>query len=173
MAKANDIVKLASGEESQPDVNEGALSITERLKRFEEAEKRLKQREAELDAREAALEAVDKEGYGLRPAESAFLGSGWDFEVGPVNPRHTIPIKKVKCADETEAIRWYVATTPHPEKPGKQVDPVTFPLKATCLSRDRELGIRREHRKAYLRRRIENGEALTPAEIIELDGETL
>ncbi len=66
------------------------------------------------------------------------VGDGYEFEVSPAKKDSPLQVKRIRACDESEAIRWYVATTPSPENPGKQVDPVKHPLTAKCLDAKRE-----------------------------------
>lgn len=114
---------------------EPQVSLEDRLAKLEAAEAAMKAREEALTAREESLLA-QKDSSALRPirpSEAVTIGNGYKFEVSPVNPAHNLPKKEIECCDESEAIRWYVATTSDPEKPGKQLDPVKYQLTVKCL----------------------------------------
>lgn len=124
----SDAKKTDKAAEPQP-------SLEERLAKLEAAEAAMKAREEALQAREESLLA-QKDSSALRPirpSEAVTIGNGYKFEVSPANPTDNLPKKEIDCCDESEAIRWYIATTSDPEKPGKQLDPVKYQLKVKCL----------------------------------------
>lgn len=141
-------------------------SIEERLARLEKAEAELKAREAALSEREASIEAQKDSGAArpVRPSEAVCVGDGYEFTVSPKKDGSPLPTKKVRACDESEAIRWYVATTPSPENPAKQVDPVKHELVAKCTDSKRIEKQKRALYLASLRAKAERGGDLTNEE---------
>jgi hypothetical protein len=148
-----------------------APSLEERLAKLEQAEASLREREKALEAREESLANAKDSGAvrPVRPSEAVCVGEGYEFEVKPTKADSTLPTKTISCCDESEAIRWYVATTPSPENAGKQVDPVKHPLKATCLDARRESQRKQTLMLANLRAKAERGNMLTAQEQAMLD----
>lgn len=141
-------------------------SIEERLARLEQAEAQLKEREAKLSEREASLEAQKDSGATrpVRPSEAVCVGDGYEFTVSPKKDGSALPTKKVRACDESEALRWYVATTASPENPAKQVDPVKHELVAKCTDPKRLDRQRNALLLASLRAKAERGGDLTNEE---------
>lgn len=141
-------------------------SIDERLARLEQAEAQLKEREAKLSEREASLEAQKDSGATrpVRPSEAVCVGDGYEFTVSPKKDGSSLPTKKVRACDESEALRWYVATTASPENPAKQVDPVKHELVAKCTDPKRLDRQRNALLLASLRAKAERGGDLTNEE---------
>lgn len=141
-------------------------SIEERLARLEQAEAQLKEREAKLSEREASIEAQKDSGAArpVRPSEAVCVGDGYEFTVSPKKDGSPLPSKKVQACDESEALRWYVATTASPENPAKQVDPVKHELVARCTDPKRLDRQRNALLLASLRAKAERGGDLTNEE---------
>lgn len=152
-----------------------AGSIEERLARLEAAEKALKEREAKLSEREKELESQADSGATrpVRPSEIVHIGDGWEFTVSCRKAGSSLPTKKIKCVDESEALRWYVATTSDPENPTKQIDPLKHPLQAVCTDPKRLERQRATIRIASLRAKLENGGQLTSSEFDEVQAADL
>lgn len=141
-------------------------SIEERLARLEKAEAELKAREAALSEREASIEAQKDSGAArpVRPSEAVCVGDGYEFTVSPKKAGSPLPTKTVRACDESEAIRWYVATTASPENAAKQVDPVKHELVAKCTDAARLNRQRQALYLASLRAKAERGGDLTNEE---------
>jgi hypothetical protein len=146
-------------------------TMEERMKRLEVAEAALKEREKAVKEQEEALAAQKDSGAQrpIRPSEAVTFGEGYKFEVGPIAANTGLPRKEIECCDESEALRWYVATTSSPKHPGKQVDPVAFPLQVKCLDPRREEDRKISLRIAMIRAKSERGNALTKEEESILD----
>jgi len=150
-------------------------SIEARLARLEAAEKALKDRESELDKREKELANVADSGATrpVRPSEIVHVGDGWEFTVSCRKAGVNLPTKKIQAADETEALRWYVATTSDPDKPTKQIDPLKYPLQAVCTDPKRLDRQRATLRLASMRAKLEGGGNITDQEFEELQAADL
>jgi hypothetical protein len=133
----------------------------------------IKAKLAEAEAKVAELTRSQEEGANqksVRPSENVVKGDGYKFEVGPRNDKTGLAKKHIVCCDESEAIRWYIATTEDPTRRGKQVDPVKVPLMAVCVDRKRrEEEIKKQKRRAFLRGKIDNGHPISNDEIAELE----
>lgn len=151
------------------------LSQEERLARLEAAEAALKERERAIAEKEESLRAAEDSSAvrPVRPSEAVCVGDGYEFEVVPLKASSGLPTKRVRACDESEAIRWYVATTASPENPGKQVDPVKHPLAATSKDPRREERKKQALILASLRAKAERGNMLTEAEQALLDADDL
>lgn len=137
-----------------------------------ELEKRFAQKEAELDAmREKLVAQQDSNAVRpIRPSEAVTIGEGYEFEVSPAKADSPLPTKKIRCCDESEAIRWYIVTTSDPDKPSKQVDPVRHPLRAKCLDEARRMEVRaKAHRAAMIRAKVARGASLSMEEEAEYE----
>jgi hypothetical protein len=147
------------------------LSLEERLARLEAAEASLREREKAVNEREESLKAAEDSGAvrPVRPSEAVCVGDGYEFEVSPAKADSTLPAKRIRCCDESEAIRWYVATTASPENAGKQVDPVKHPLRAVCKDPRRDERRKQALLLASLRAKSERGNMLTEEEQAMLD----
>lgn len=145
---------------------EQQASIEERLAKLEQAEAALKARESALSEREASLEARKDSSATrpVRPSEAVCVGDGYEFTVSPKKDGSPLPMKTVRACDESEALRWYVATTPSPENPTKQVDPVKHELIAKCTDAKRIEKQKRSLYLASLRAKAERGGDLTAEE---------
>jgi hypothetical protein len=141
-------------------------ALAEKLRSLEELERRLLDKEKALAEKEEALRSNEDSGAlrPVRPSEIVCVGEGFLFEVGPVKADSGLPTKEIACCDETEAIRWYVATTASPENPTKQVDPVKHQLRAVCNDPSRQDRRRRDLQLAAVRAKAERGNVLTPEE---------
>jgi hypothetical protein len=146
-------------------------TMDERLKRLEAAEAALKEREKAVEKQEEALAAQKDSGAQrpIRPSEAVTVGEGYKFQVGPIAANTGLPTKEIDCCDESEALRWYVATTGHPKNPTKQVDPVSYPLWVKCVDQRREENRKISLRIAMIRAKSERGNALTQEEESILD----
>lgn len=149
------------------------MSIEDRLAALEAREKELQARESEVQKREEVAKRAEDSNAArpIRGDGKAFVGDGYEFEVGPVNPKHDLPSKKIVACDESEAIRVYILTTTDPVKKGKQVDTVTYPVKAVCLSRKRDESIKYQKMVAAIRAKQDRGQSLTEQEQTILDNE--
>lgn len=152
-----------------------ALTVEERMARLEAAEASLKEREKELSDREEAIRARQDSSAvrPVRPSEVVCVGEGYEFVVSPMKADSPLQAKTIRCCDESEAIRWYVATTQSPENPGKQVDPVKHPLKATCNDPKREQRRKEALILASLRAKSERGNLLSEPEQELLDADDM
>jgi hypothetical protein len=126
-----------------------------------------------LRARVAELEKNEADGgtaRAVRPSERVLRGDGYKFTVGPIGKGSSLPIKTIECCDESEALRWYCATTedPDPKKKGKQVDPTHAKLQVECVDPRRSKSVLTQQRVGYLRRKMEGGQVLTETEEKEL-----
>lgn len=149
--------------------------------------KRMEELEAQLQAanlRNAALETevltkrlpsdVESHGTGTGPKANLAdqpVGDDYLFEVKCNDPSAGLPTKTVRCCDESEAIRWYAVTTPHPSQPGKALDTAKYRCIAT--NKEEEKRVKRialEHRKVYLRNQYKNGSKELTTEELELIG---
>ena len=150
-------------------------SIEARLARLEAAEKALKERESELDKREKELANVaDSEATRpVRPSEIVHVGDGWEWTVSCRKAGTNLPVKKINAVDASEALRWYVATTPDPEKPTKQVDPLKYPLQAVCPDPRLLERTKATLRLASIRAKLEGGGSITDQEFEELQAADL
>jgi len=151
------------------------LSIEERIKRLEQAEASLKEREKVVAEREESIRAAEDSSAvrPVRPSEAVCVGDGYEFEVSPAKKDSPLQVKRIRACDESEAIRWYVATTPSPENPGKQVDPVKHPLTAKCLDAKREERRKQALMLAALRSKAERGTMLSPEEQALVDADDM
>lgn len=125
-----------------------------------------------LRARVAELEKNEADGghaRAVRPSERVLKGDGYKFRVSPMGKNDGLPAKEVECCDESEALRWYCATTEDPKKKGKQVDPTHAKLQVECIDPRRAKSVQKQQRVSYLRRKIELGQVLTEAEEKELE----
>lgn len=151
------------------------LTLEERLARLEQAEASLREREKAISEKEEAIRAAEDSSAvrPVRPSEAVCVGEGYEFEVSPGKKDSVLPVKRIRACDESEAIRWYVATTPSPENAGKQVDPVKHPLVAKCLDAKREARRKEAILLASLRAKAERGNMLTSEEQSLLDADDL
>ena len=145
---------------------EQQASIEERLAKLEQAEAQLREREAKLSEREASLEAQKDSGATrpVRPSEAVCVGDGYEFTVSPKKEGSPLQAKTIRVCDESEALRWYVATTASPENPSKQVDPVKHELVARCTDPRRIEKQKQSLYLASLRAKAERGGDLTSEE---------
>lgn len=155
--------------EAAPEKKLTELEISQQ--KIEAAEKALAAREAALIEKEADLKALaDSSGNRpVRPSEAVCIGEGYLFEVRPKKADAGLPTKEIRCIDESEALRWYVATTPSPENPTKQVDPVKHQLEAICKDPARAERRNAALRLALIRSKAERGVPLTPEEELDLN----
>jgi hypothetical protein len=151
------------------------LSQEERLARLEAAEAALKERERAIAEKEESLRAAEDSSAvrPVRPSEAVCVGDGYEFEVIPLKADSGLATKRVRACDESEAIRWYVATTASPDNPGKQVDPVKYPLKAVCKDQRREERRKQALILASLRAKAERGNMLTEEEQSMLEADDM
>lgn len=151
------------------------LTIEERIARLEAAEASLREREKEISEREEAIRAQQDSSAvrPVRPSEVVCVGEGYEFTVSPMKADSPLQSKTIRCCDESEAIRWYVATTQSPENPGKQVDPVKHPLRAVCNDPKREQRRKEALILSSLRAKAERGNLLTEDEQRMLDADDL
>lgn len=150
------------------------------MKRMEELEAQLQA--ANLRAQQLESKEIDKS----LPSDSESFGSGqgqhspranladqpvgtedgYLFEVRCIDKNAQLPTKKVRCCDESEAIRWYAVTTPHQAQPGRALDTAKFRCVAVCLEEPKRLQrIANERKKAFLRKQYESGKDLKPEEL--------
>lgn len=151
------------------------LTVEERIARLEQAEASLKEREKAVAEREESIRAAEDSSAvrPVRPSEAVCVGDGYEFEVSPAKKDSPLQVKRIRACDESEAIRWYVATTQSPENPGKQVDPVKHPLTAKCLDAKREERRKQALLLAALRAKAERGTLLTPEEQALVDADDM
>ena len=145
----------------------------------------LSELQAKLDAANALLEKRDKEileakealeaqrdsssQRPLRVATEVVKGEGYRFRVGLKKPHPGLPDVEVECCDESEAIRWFILTKAHPDKPGVQIDPSVYPLQAKCVDPRRDDRIKRDKVIGGLRSKAERGQILSEVEQALLD----
>jgi hypothetical protein len=153
-------------------------AVVDRLKQVEAREKALaakeqamKAQEAELDIKLKQLQAAEDEAEGrtLRPAEKAIKGPcPYRFNVGPRNEKYAdrIPTIEIEAVDESEAIRVYILRTADPDKPNKQIDPLTYELKAICLNPEKRLEtLKVKRRLVLIREKFNRGQPLAEDEM--------
>jgi hypothetical protein len=143
-----------------------ASNLEARLAALEAGEKALKEKQAELlEMQEKMRAAEDSDRLRpVRPSEAVCVGNGYLFVVTGKKDSDGLPRKEIRCCDESEALRWYVATTPNPKNPTKQVDPVTFHLDVKCMDATRNEHRQRDLRLSVLRAKSDRGVPLTPEE---------
>lgn len=153
------------------------LTIADRLKELEAREKAIAAKETEVAEKERkaeerlkAMEAAERESEGqlIRPSEKATLGPNpYRFLVGPKNEKYkdVLKSKEISAIDETEAIRVYILQTAHPEKAGKQVDPLIYELKAVNLEPEKREALHKKAKRLELiRAKFDKGNPLTDEE---------
>lgn len=140
--------------------------LADKLRKLEELERKLAEREKSLTEREESLRSAEDSSAirPVRPSEVVCVGDGYLFEVSPVKPESGLPKKEIRCCDESEALRWYVATTASPDNPTKQVDPVKYQLKAVCNDPTRTHKRQQDLKLAAIRAKAERGNPLTAEE---------
>jgi hypothetical protein len=151
-------------EVDKPNGGKDSGSIEKMMQELAAKEAALAKREKELQQREVAVAASEDSSKTrpLRATENVYKGEfPYTFEVRSVNNNPDVPTKQIECCDESEAKRWYQATTPHPKNPTKQIDLVTFPVNVTCLSPERAERLGKAKRLAGITKRLEAGFALS------------
>lgn len=113
---------------------------------------------------ESQITNLGASGLRVRPDKKPFAGDhgGWKIRVGPRNPElyPDLPVLEVMAVDEGEAKRYYAESQEYPKKSGKQVDPVTVPLVATCLDPRRDRLRQHKARLSTIRRKLDMGVGL-------------
>ena len=140
-----------------------------------EALKKLEAIQAELDAeRERNAQLVASEsGRRSFSGDRPFVGEdgGWAFEVGPANTKEYdgLGVERVKACDESEAIRWYCNSHDWPLGSGIALDPMRIKINCRCIDPARKDSILLAQRLGVIRRKLDAGQALSPAENELLD----
>jgi len=144
---------LSDAERESPAVQ----AILAKLDEAEAAVTELQARNDQLEA-DAAANSIHR---GARPVVGE--GGGYVFVVGPVNrAKHSaLPVKRLTCCDESEAIRYYVISTDNPPGSGKQVDPVKVALRAVITDNRRAKLTQLKQRISQVRLKLQNGAPLT------------
>jgi hypothetical protein len=105
------------------------------LEQLADVDRLLAEKKAELAKIEADLEARKAGGLPLLQDGAVHKGDGYVFRVGPRDAKHqaTVPVRDIEACDESEAKRFFCATTPDPTRPGRQLDPVRCELKVEMI----------------------------------------
>lgn len=163
-AKNETILKDESLKESSGRGPVESAEVSELRRKLDAAEKLLAAHEEKERARvEAAA------GARINKDEVAFVGEngGWLHEVGPQNKDCGLDTVKIKCVDESEAIRWYTRTRDFPVGSGIAVDPMNKKIGriiATCIDPGRQRLIALKTRMALVRSKLNSGTGLSDAE---------
>ena len=157
--------------EVKPESKQKPSELSELQAKLDAANAIIQQREQELLDAKTALEAQQDSGLNrkVRVATDVVLGEGYEFEVGLLKPHPGLPKKTIRCCDESEAIRWFILTNAHPDKPGVQIDPSAHPVTAKCVDGRRDERIKKDKLIGNLRSKAERGQILSDVEQTLLD----
>jgi len=142
------------------------------LARLEALEARAKSDAATIEQLKSENERITNSG-GLRfsPKDQPFVGDGGGYEflvtphINEADPKqaHLKPVK-VRCCDESEAIRWYCQSHEMTLGSGRAVDPVKLRITAEIQGRERADSVMRQKQVSVLRKKIEGGQALSDSD---------
>lgn len=155
----------------KPENNKKPSEMSDLQAKLDAANAIIQQRDQELLDAKTALEAKQDSGVNrkVRVASDVVFGDGYEFEVGLVKQHPQLLSKKVRCCDESEAVRWFILTNAHPDKPGVQIDPCAFPVYAKCVDPRREERIKQDKLIGNLRSKAERSQILSEVEQSLLD----
>lgn len=150
---------------AQPPTNpepEQAVNLS-RMAALEAELKSALERIGELES-----EVDGQTGLKCRPGAKPFLGDGGGYEF-VVTPKYTseklshLKPMKVRCCDESEALRWYCEANENAPGSGRALDTVTpgLQLIAQCIDERRAQAILLQKQIAALRTKIERNMPLT------------
>ena len=145
--------------------------VSDLQRKLDDANKIIEQREKELaEAQKFAQANQDSlSNRTVRGATDITKGDGYKFEVGLKKPNPGLPNEIVEACDESEAIRWFILTRSHPDRPGLQIDPSLHAVAAKCVDSRRDARIKQAQFISKLRKKSENGGTLTDDEQTLLD----
>jgi len=159
--KGPDMDKLAQAEAelnntpiaSEPEVNPQMDRLAAMEAELKSALEKISELESEVDG---------QAGLKCRPGAKPFLGDGGGYEF-VVTPKYSseklshLKPMKVRCCDESEALRWYCEANENQPGSGRALDTVTpgLLLVAECLDERRKHSILLQKQIASVRMKIE------------------
>lgn len=167
-----DNVGSQSAPDQEPILESQGLDPNELLARLEAAESQLKERDDTIAGlKDEVSELTQAGGLKFSPKEQPFAGpdGGYNFVVTPKvkaddpSMQHLKP-RKVKCCDESEALRWYCQVNENKPGTGMALDPMKVQLHVECVDDARQRSLMRQKQIAALRRKVENGQQLSAAD---------
>ena len=151
--------------------NQKPSDISELQAKLDAANKIIQQKDAE-NAELKAIAEANKDSSANRKVRGAAdinRGEGYKFRVGLSKPHAELPDEDVEACDESEAIRWFILTHSHPDRPGVQIDPSVHPIKAKCIDPRKDVAIKQSHMIAKIRRKADSGVPVSEDEQTLLD----